>query len=130
MTEIFDDFLNDGFFTLGFDRPRNLIFNTPGTKDIHPACWEETENGYKAICRTVGINPDDVVVDVKEHCILVSGKTECDGIKYSTSYELPISEDILANIRNVEYKTINGITYIYLNVIRPEKREIKAVRID
>ena len=130
MNELFDDFLNDDFFTLGFDRPRKLTFTTPGTKDIYPANWKETDNGYKAVCRTVGINPDDVVVDVKENCILVSGKTEYDGIKYSTSYELPISEDILANIRNVEYKTINGITYIYLNVIRPEKREIKAVRID
>lgn len=130
MTEIFDDFLNDDFFTLGFDKPRKLTFATPSTEDVYPVHWNSSENGYKAVCRTVGINPKDVTVDVKDGYILVSGETDYEGIKYSTSYELPISKDILANIRNVEYKTINGITYIYLNVIRPEKREIKAVRID
>ena len=128
MNELLNDFCDD-FFTLGFGKPRKIVFNSGRTQDMNPAYWSETEKGYKAICRTVGINEEDVLVELKNGFIKVSGETEYDGSKYNVSYELPVSGDVIANIAKIEYKTLNGLTYIYLCVNRPEKKEIKAQRI-
>lgn len=119
---IFDTFL------YGFGKPRNLIFNCK-TKDIMPSFWEKTDEGYKCTCRTVGIEPDAVKVEIGEDCIHVSGETEMDGYKYNTSYDLPVSEDVLANIKSIKYKTANGITIIYIDIDRPEKKKIEIKKI-
>lgn len=128
-TKDFDNF--DRFFDsilCGFGKPRNLYFNCK-TKDIMPSFWEKTDVGYKCTCRTVGISPEDVKVEIKNDYILIKGETELDGYKYNTNYELPVSEDVLSNIKNIKYKSSNGITFIYLDIDRPEKKNIKIEQI-
>lgn len=120
------DFLDDFF---GFGKPIDLIYNTGKTKDMNPAYWVKTEEGYKATCRTVGIAPDDVKVEIIDFNIVVSGETEYEGVKYDTSYKLPIASEIIGNIMAVDYKTLNGLTYIYLYVEKPEKKKIKINKI-
>jgi HSP20 family molecular chaperone IbpA len=122
----FNSFFDD--FVYGFGKPRNLIFNCK-TKDIMPSFWEKTESGFKCTCRTVGICPKDVAVTLEDDCIHVKGETEWDNYKYNTSYELPLCEDVLNNIKSVKYKTENGITIIYIDLDRPEKRKIKIEQI-
>ena len=61
--------------------------------------------------------------------ILICGETEYEGIKYNTSYKLPIAKEIMGDIEKIEYKTLNGITYIYLFVKTPEKKQIKINKI-
>ena len=117
MYDFIDEFL--------FGKPINLVYNAGNTKDMNPAYWTKTEQGYKATCRTVGIAPEDVNVTVKEYSIVINGKTEYEGCKYDTHYELPISQGVMNKITNVDYKTLNGLTYIYLCVEKPEKRDIK-----
>lgn len=120
------DFLEDFF---GFGKPFDLVYNTGKTKDMNPAYWSKTDKGYKATCRTVGIAPDDVKVEIGDCNIVVSGKTEYEGVEYNTSYKLPISKEIMGDIKNIDYKTLNGLTYIYLYVETPEKKEIKINKI-
>lgn len=117
-----EDFFND-FFTWGFGKPRNFYFTTK-TKDMMPSFWEKTDDGYKCTCRTVGISPSDVTVSVGDDCICIKGETELDHFKYSTNYELPVSQDVLGNIKSIKYKVENGITIIYLEIDRPEKKKI------
>ena len=119
----------DDFFELGFGRAEDTIFNCDKTLDLNPATWVKTETGFKATCRTVGINPDDVKVEVTNGHINVSGESEYEGSKYNVSYRIPISDDVLSNITGLKYKTLNGLTYIYLEVERPERKKIKAVKI-
>ena len=128
MRDFFDDFY-DEIFTMGFGKPRKIMFNSGKTQDMNPAYWSETENGYKAVCRTVGINEDDVIVELQNNCIKISGETEYEGSKYNVSYELPVSDDVLSNVTKLEYKTLNGLTYIYISVDRPKKKEIVAKKI-
>jgi len=118
-----DYYFNDLFYLFG--KPRNLVFNCKNTKDIMPSYWEETEEGYKCTCRTVGIAPSDVHIEVKNDCIIVSGETEFDGYKYNTKYELPVAQDVLTNIKKVKCKTAYGITVIYLEIERPKKSKIE-----
>ena len=129
MRDIFDDFCND-IFALGFGTPSNLKFGTSGTKDMYPVNWKKTNNGFIAVCRTVGISPDDVEVKLVDNNIVVSGYTKTGEYEYNTYYELPVSDDILSNITDIKYKTQDGITYIYLKVQRPEKRALVAQKID
>ena len=120
------DFLDDFF---GFGKPFDLVYNTGKTKDMNPAYWSKTDKGYKAVCRTVGIAPDDVKVETDDCNIVVSGETEYEGNKYNTFYKIPISKEIMGDITNITYKTLNGLTYIQLYVETPEKKKIKINKI-
>lgn len=122
------DFLAD--FLRLFDEPINLSFNTAGTKDMHPVNWKKTENGYRAICRTVGISKEDLKVDFVENTIRVSGKTKYNDEEYSINYSIPISREIVKNIEKINYKTENGLTYINLIVKKEIKPTISIEKLD
>lgn len=131
----FNDLFDDDLLKIGFGFPISIKYNTAGTKDMMPAVWEDYNNdkgekiGYKAICRTVGIDESDVKLEIKNNSLIVNGETEYEGSKYTQYVELPIVEDVMSNIENVEYKTKNGITYIYLKVKTPEKRQVAIKKI-
>lgn len=120
------DFLDDFF---GFGKPFDLVYNTGKTKDMNPAYWSKTDKGYKATCRTVGIAPEDVEVYLEGNNIIVKGKTEYEDAIYDTSYKLPVASHILQDIENIEYKTLNGLTYIYLYLVQLEKKPIQINKI-
>jgi len=125
----FDDFDNDFQELEGwFGKPRHLVFNVKN-KDVLPSFWEKTKNGYKCTCRTVGINPDNVKVELKDDCIHIEGKTTMDMYDYSTSMDLPLTEDVINNIKDIKYKSKNGITIIYVNLDRPERKKINIEKI-
>lgn len=126
---IFDD-LHD--MLTGFGTPRDIAFNVNDTLDMRPAKWEKLaeENGYRCVCRTVGINEKDVKIELNNRFISVSGNSEYEGIKYNVRYNLPLSEEIISNITGIKYKSLNGITYIYVYTNKPDIRKIVAERID
>lgn len=137
--DFFDELWDN--MTMGFGKPVNVRFNTPYTKDIMPSYWSEwyidmedaTEKkkmGYKCTCRTVGINPEDVNVTMEDYGICVDGMTEYEGNKYTQHIELPISENVMSDIENINYKTVNGLTYIYIEMKSPEKKKVKINRVD
>lgn len=91
----------------------------PKTKDV----------GYKCVCRTVGINEEDIKITLEDYGICVQGKTEYEGNVYSQYIELPISKDLIANIESINYKTINGLTYIYLLMKEPKKNKVSIRKV-
>lgn len=117
MTEFFEEFL--------FGKPMNLIYNAGNTKDMNPAYWVKTDKGYKATCRTVGIEPEAVKVKIDEYKIIVEGESEYENTKYDTYFELPIAKVIMNDIVAIDYKTLNGLTYIYLTITNPEPKYIQ-----
>lgn len=122
------NFLDD-FLELGFGKPMNIKFNNY-TLDMQPSNWKKTESGYTAVCRTIGIDSKDVELNILENGISVKGKTEYDGYTYDVSYDIPVSKDVINNIKSITYKTLNGLTYIHLEIVRPEKSKIKISKID
>ena len=124
MSYFFDDFFD--FFGV----PQNIIYNTGHTKDMYPTNWVKTDTGFKATCRTVGINEDDMNIELSNNgYINVYGNSEYEGDRYDISYRIPISQDVLSNIKSIRYKTLNGLTYIYLDVNEKKEKKIKAVKI-
>ena len=121
--QIFDDIL-----TLGFGKPRRLIFNS-NVKDMLPSYWTKKDDKiYMCVCKTIGINPEDVEVEETEYGLKVSGSTELESYKYDTSFELPIAESIINEIEKVKHYTKNGLTFITLTLNKPEKKKIKIER--
>jgi len=85
--------------------------------------------GYFCVVRTVGIDPLDLTVELKDNGIIVDGKTEVEDSTYSQHVELPISKEIIINIEKITYKSKDGLTYIYLKVKQPEKTKVAIERI-
>ena len=54
---------------------------------------------------------------------------EIDGETYSIDYECSVAKDVINNIEKVEYKSLNGMTYIYITVKKPVENTIKVTRI-
>ena len=142
---------------IGFGVPTNIRFNTAGTKDMLPVYWKKwsveikdkdneghskDENGknndkepkmkdvgYKCVCRTVGINEEDIKITLEDYGICVQGETTYEGNVYSQYIELPISKDLIANIESINYKTVNGLTYIYLLMKEPKKNKVSIRKV-
>lgn len=122
-----DDF--EDFVEGWFGKPINLQFSVKN-KDMNPAFWEKTGKGYKCTIRTVGIRPSEVKVELKDDHVHIEGKSKLDNYDYSQSMDLPIVEDVRDNLKDIKYKSQDGITIIYLNVNRPQKKEIKIEQLD
>ena len=102
---------------LNFGKPVKLVFNS-NVKDMNPAHWEKTEDGYKGTFKTLGINPEDVKIEmINEYgqpSIKIEGKTEMEGYTYDTSFQIPISQEVSNSITKIQKASKNGITIIKL----------------
>lgn len=136
----FEDILKS--LELGFGKPKNIKFNTPNTKDLLPSYWskweeqdkensgEKVQKGYKCVCRTVGINPEDINLTMEDYGICLDAKTIYDDeFQYTQHIELPISESIISDIKSINYRSKNGVTYIYLEMKKPEKKKVAINKI-
>lgn len=121
------NFFDDDFMRI-FDKPI-VRYNSAKTKDMSPMSWHKTDKGYKCACRSVGVAPDDVHVTVTSNSIKVKGETKYDGETYSIDYECSVAKDVINNIEKVGYKSLNGMTYIYITVKKPVENTIKVTRI-
>lgn len=123
MTRIFDDVF-DEFFTLGFGKPKRIIFNS-NVKDMLPSYWQKKDDKtYLCTVKTLGINPEDVNVEETDYGIKVSGSSVINDFTYDTCIELPIAESIMNEIEKITVTSKNGLTFITLILDRPEKRKI------
>lgn len=109
-----------------------MSFNTGHTKDMSPVFWTKVKdkNCYRAEVRSVGVNPEDIKVEVGTRSIVVSGKSEYEKINYDFKYTLPVPESIISDIEKVSYKVLNGMTYIYVFVKKTTKPEVTVSMID
>ena len=115
------------FFNEIFGRPFNLRFQTPYIKDMFPCCWTKPDTGYRCTARTVGVN--DVTLTIEDDYSSVQGTNDIEGQTYSTEFNLPISKDVLAIIKEIQHKTVAGITIIDLIVDESKKPQIKIVKV-
>ena len=126
---MFDDFFDNDF--LGFGTPHLDFYNCAGTRDISPAVWKKNNSlkdsdydEYTAICRSVGVQPQDVKISVpnEENIIKVCGETKTNWTTYNFSCELPIAKAIMDSIEKIECRSENGLSYITLKVKKAEDK--------
>lgn len=117
MRDIFDDL----FFDIPlFGKPSRLVFNTP-VFDMKPTVWTKTDEGYRAIVKTLGI--DKVDVTTFDYGINIKGENEIEGSKYNVDISLPIAEDVMDDVKEIVHDTKFGITIVDLVMDRPEKKK-------
>lgn len=125
MTKFFEDAIDE---FLGFGKARRLVFNSR-VKDMLPSYWQKKDDKtYMCICKTIGINPEDVKVEETDYGLKVSGSTDVEGFTYDTYFELPIAQSIMNEIEKIKVSSKNGLTFITLILDRPEKKKIPIVR--
>lgn len=123
MTRIFDDVFDD-FFTLGFGKPKRIVFNSR-VKDLLPSYWQKKDDKtYLCTVKTLGINPEDVIVETTDYGIKVSGSSVVNDFTYDTDIELPIAESIMNEVEKIKVKSKNGLTFITLILDKPEKKKV------
>lgn len=123
MTRIFDDVFDD-FFTLGFGRPKRIVFNSR-VKDLLPSYWQKKDDKtYLCTVKTLGINSEDVVVETTDYGIKVTGSSIVNDFTYDTDIELPIAESIMNEVEKIKVTSKNGLTFITLILNKPEKKKV------
>jgi HSP20 family molecular chaperone IbpA len=128
MDKFFDEVLDD-FFTLGFGKPRRLVFNS-NVKDMLPSYWSKKDDKtYLCTVKTLGINAEDVNVEETDYGLKVFGASDIEGYSYNTSIELPIAESIMNEIEKIQVTSKNGLTFITLSLNRSEKKKIKIEKL-
>ena len=120
MNSIFDDF-DKAFNELSlFSKPSRLVFNTP-VFDMKPTVWAKTDNGYRAIVKTLGL--DKVEVSTFDYGVNIKGNNEIEGYNYNVDISLPVAEDVMDDVVEITHETKCGVTIINLIVERPERRK-------
>lgn len=86
---------------------------------------KDTEKGQLLIANVVGIDKDDLKVELVGNTLKIHGETKLEelGTTTKTNIELPIKADKLSD--TIEYTLKNGYLYVYLNVKEIPKRDIK-----
>lgn len=118
MKDFFDDFFNEMAL---FSKPSRLVFNTP-VFDMMPSVWTKTDEGYKAIIKTLGI--DKVEVTTFDYGINIKGSNEIEGYTYNVDISLPIAQDVMSDVVKITHETKCGVTVVNLILERPEKKKI------
>lgn len=118
MRDFFDDFFNEMAL---FSKPSRLVFNTP-VFDMKPSVWAKTDEGYKAIIKTLGI--DKVEVTTFDYGINIKGSNEIEGYTYNVDISLPIAQDVMSDVVKITHETKCGVTVVNLILERPEKKKI------
>ncbi len=122
MSRIFDDVFDE--FLLGFGKPKRFIFNSQ-VKDMLPSYWQKKDDKtYLCTVKTLGINPEDVIVEIIDYGIKVSGSSIVNDFTYDTCVELPIVGSIMNEVEKIKVMSKNGLTFITLILDRPEKKKI------
>lgn len=118
---LFLDFLNDDYF---FNRP---------VKDMTPYKIVRNEDKTILILNTLGISPDDIEVEVTpgdslytSQYLHVSGKTK-DELS-DKEYNINMKFTMKKPVKKIEWESRNGLTYLSLIFVEPEKPSVSIVR--
>lgn len=99
--------------------------------DMKPCVIYKNDNQYVIEIKTLGIAPDDISItfDKLFSILTIKGETSNKYNKknFSMKLSLKIDESVIDLISNkgIEYRTENGITYVFLNLIDYSYSDIK-----
>jgi HSP20 family molecular chaperone IbpA len=136
MRGMFDDF--EGFHR-DFNDLFNLVFsnfNRP-VKDMQPYKVVRKENGIIFVLNTLGINRDDIFVEISNkkgdpyRYLNVKGSTVMEKIDFKNNVDFSIRLKFDDEITNLAYDVKDGLTVIYMKFKEVEPlKMIQARRID
>lgn len=90
--------------------------------------WQltQTDYGYLIVANALGIDKENIKLELNKSTLTLSGKTEVKEIEFTNSvnYSWDISK-IVVEIENIEYEVKDGLVYILLYMQKDKKPQIK-----
>lgn len=115
----------DRLFKLAFNR-----FNRP-VKDMQPYSFRQTDNGYTFVINTLGINKNDVSVEIKNkkgdpyRYLTVSGETKMEKVNFENNVNISIRLITDEEIEELAYEVKDGLTIVYIKT--KQEKETKSL---
>lgn len=109
----------------------DFYFNST-VKDMQPYTIYKKDNSYIIEIKTLGINPNDINVKLEEQesILYITGETKNKYSKtpYNVNIKLRVTKDILNSLKQVNYTSENGITYVTLMLKDRSKNKIPVIK--
>lgn len=87
-------------------------------KDMHPYTTYKKDDSYIIEVKTLGINPNDISVKMneKEGILYITGETKnkYSETPYNVNIKLQITNEVLKSLKEINYSSENGVTYVTL----------------
>lgn len=87
----------------------------------------ETEEGYLVVINALGIDKEDIQVQVLQNTLHVNGKTVDEDIDFTNTvrYQFNVGK-IVERLNKVEYTLKNGLLHVHLKLEQKKKKDIKV----
>ena len=107
------------------------FFYTSPVRDMNPVTYYKKDKDYIAEFKTLGINSSDVNVKLEDDKLTVSGETknEFNDKSFSTNITISLDRKVVNEIESIDYKSQNGLTYVFLRMKESQSSKIKINKI-
>lgn len=87
----------------------------------------ETDDGYQIVVNALGIDKDDIKVEVLQNTLHINGKTIDEDIEFTNTvrYQFNVSK-IVERLKRIQYTLKNGLLHVHLILEQKHKKEIKV----
>ena len=112
-----------------FLKMEDFLFNST-VKDMQPYTVYKKDNNYIIEVKTLGINSEDVNVTLEENVLQINGETHNNysDKTFNTNIKFRIEEELFNKIQNIEYTSVNGLTYVTLILKKEKTNRIKITK--
>jgi HSP20 family molecular chaperone IbpA len=107
----------------------DMLFNrfTRPVMDTSPyKIFREDDNNIVIAVNTLGFGKDDINIEQEGDRLYIRGKKTLDKIDYTSSVDLGFNIGRIVNdIKEINYKVQDGLTYVYIELKEHKKNTIK-----
>jgi HSP20 family molecular chaperone IbpA len=87
----------------------------------------ETHDGYQIVCNALGIDKEDIKVQLLNNSLHIEGETSDDEIEYTNKVKYQFNVSRIANdIEKIDYTLRNGLLIVNIITLKTKKKEIKV----
>lgn len=118
------------YFDDMFEKLRNSF--TRPVMDQKPFSCYETDGGFIITVNTLGIDPKNLNISLSYDkgrvypTLKIKGETSIDSINFTNKVDLALLLKIDSKIKDIQYKSENGLTRILVKLDEPEVNTISA----
>lgn len=107
----------------------DLVFKTwdRPMKEVNGYRKISTDYGYLIVANALGINKDNLEIDLTRETLKIQGKTEIEDIDFTNSvnYQFYVGSKVYEEIDKIEYELKDGLAYISIYTKPAKKKDIK-----
>ena len=111
-----------------YDLMNDFVNIDNSTKGNDRQYKKDKDGTYTITFKTPGVAPEDIHVKISGNLLSVYGETSYEGESYVCSPTVYLDSDLISSIKEIKYRSQNGITYVYIYT-NPLDKDIKISKI-